>query len=91
MTWQKCPVCDGRGTVSPGFYSGQFVVGSTSTEREECRSCHGKGVLLDPMCSGPHHYTISWEDQRWLTHHYAATPRYGVDWVAQKQAPGLSV
>lgn len=37
----KCPVCDGRGYVAPGFYSGPC----TSATTEQCRSCEGKGVV----------------------------------------------
>jgi DnaJ-class molecular chaperone len=39
----RCPVCEGRGTVRPGFYSDRSW--TTSTQREQCRSCKGKGVL----------------------------------------------
>ncbi len=43
----KCPVCEGRGTVDLGFYSG-VNHGSTSTVpiTEQCRSCKGAGYLL---------------------------------------------
>lgn len=34
----KCPVCDGKGTVSAGFYE-------NTLGEQECRSCQGKGVL----------------------------------------------
>ena len=43
-----CPVCNGVGKVSAGFYNRggdcQFWVGGT-TNPEECRSCKGKGWL----------------------------------------------
>lgn len=43
----KCPVCEGRGTVDLGFYSG-VNHGSTSTVpiTEQCHSCKGAGYLL---------------------------------------------
>lgn len=31
----RCPVCEGRGTVQPGFYSGLPSMGG----RERCQSC----------------------------------------------------
>ena len=40
----RCPVCNGRGTVSSNFYSDRHQ--STSyTYEVQCRSCNGKGVL----------------------------------------------
>ena len=36
----KCPVCEGRQAVSPGFYG----VGTET----KCRSCDGKGYVLAP-------------------------------------------
>lgn len=51
-TPHECPVCHGRCTVPPGFYSGveshpdiaqPSVTGCP--QRETCRSCNGKGVI----------------------------------------------
>ncbi len=42
--WQRCPVCEGRGTVPHDFYTGFGV--ATSTARERCRTCKGGTVLL---------------------------------------------
>lgn len=39
----QCPVCYGKGTVPPGFYTGQPLL--ASLEREQCKSCCGKGVI----------------------------------------------
>lgn len=41
----KGPVCEGRGTVPPNFYSGSTV---TNARSEPCRSCDGKGVVWTP-------------------------------------------
>lgn len=41
-----CPVCNGNGQVSQGFYShpGDYPYwASSGTNLEECRSCKGKG------------------------------------------------
>ena len=44
----KCPVCDGRGTVSCVFYTNQgFPQTTGSTTPEQCKSCNGQGVIDD--------------------------------------------
>ena len=45
---QVCPVCQGRGTVQPGFYlaSPGMVVEMASTAREQCRRCKGVGTIV---------------------------------------------
>lgn len=49
MTPHKCPVCEGRGTVSQHFYSGYYNPTSGTSSlmppRESCRACGGVGVL----------------------------------------------
>lgn len=40
-----CPVCGGRGTVQPGFYSPFGLMGNLDITPEPCRSCNGSGVL----------------------------------------------
>jgi hypothetical protein len=47
----RCPVCNGVGTVSAGYYSRagdvlSWTVGSTAPE--ECRSCKGTGIVWAP-------------------------------------------
>lgn len=45
---ELCPVCNGRGKVAEGFYSGSCSSGyyiTASTGMEECRSCNGKGYI----------------------------------------------
>ena len=46
--WQKCPVCNGCGTVPWEFYHGWGKKHETSAvppERETCRACGGSGAL----------------------------------------------
>ncbi len=43
MSYQKCPVCEGRGEVPMGFYLGQTA--GTSMSPQQCRSCHGTGTV----------------------------------------------
>lgn len=43
MSYQTCPVCEGRQTVPVGFYRE-----STAAAPEPCRTCSGSGVLLLP-------------------------------------------
>ena len=43
---QKCPVCDGHGIVSGGFYNsvpGAIMASTNCTE--VCRNCSGSGVV----------------------------------------------
>ena len=42
---EVCPVCNGRGTVAPGFYEGVDNPSTTNTQRETCRACAGRGIL----------------------------------------------
>ena len=42
----KCPVCEGIGKVSPGFYDYYNKYSSTNAARETCRSCNGKGYIV---------------------------------------------
>ena len=43
MVPHRCPVCEGRKTVDPGFYTGGgFTEG---TNRETCQTCQGAGIL----------------------------------------------
>jgi DnaJ-class molecular chaperone len=50
--WQKCPVCNGAGKVTSGFYNRggdwPFWVSSDGNP-EMCRCCQGKGIILKPI------------------------------------------
>jgi hypothetical protein len=48
--WQRCPVCEGCGTVAPDFYSRLGV--ATTTLRGQCRACTGTGVIPRPVTAG---------------------------------------
>ncbi len=45
---QKCPVCEGKGKMPPGFYpdgaSGQWI---------DCRSCSGRGIVFGYQTDAP--------------------------------------
>lgn len=44
---QRCPVCEGKGTVAPGFYShvsDRYV--TMPLVPTTCRSCDGKGYIV---------------------------------------------
>lgn len=41
--WQRCPVCNGVGSVPMGFYPPQGV--GTTTTPQKCRTCNGKGMV----------------------------------------------
>jgi len=43
----KCPICEGKGIVPAGFYTGQCCVRLLhSTKQEKCKSCDGEGIIL---------------------------------------------
>ena len=52
MSAQKCPVCDGRGTVPSSFYNpappGVVRQSTTFPMRTTCRGCNGDGVVWPP-------------------------------------------
>ncbi len=45
----KCPICEGHGMVSAGFYESVAVVKHTTSSHstETCRSCWGTGLLWE--------------------------------------------
>mgnify|MGYP001589630443 FL=1 len=47
MSWQKCPVCRGVGTVSGGYFSraGDYPSWASFTALEVCQVCKGKGII----------------------------------------------
>jgi len=47
MKYQKCPVCEGRGNVPVGFYNPYGLGTVSSTTPEECKTCHGSGIILE--------------------------------------------
>lgn len=55
--YQKCPVCEGKGEVAPGFYLRRYpgVIGGAgmtchngSPDPEPCRTCRGRGIVARP-------------------------------------------
>ena len=46
MTPHACPVCQGRGSVPPGFY------GLFEADRVCCKSCQGTGVVWETVTGG---------------------------------------
>ena len=46
MSYQKCPVCEGRGNVPDGFYARQPPLAVTVPQTEPCRACGGRGLLF---------------------------------------------
>lgn len=46
MSVHVCPICNGKGQVPPGFYSG-------SVDIRGCMACDGKGVIVAPDVANP--------------------------------------
>jgi DnaJ-class molecular chaperone len=53
----RCPVCEGRGHVTAGFYTYGL---SASTAAETCRSCRGAGIVWWTAAAG---YTVLTAEQ----------------------------
>ena len=55
MKYQKCPVCNGNGQVSGGFYShaGDYGFWASAHIMEICRICNGKGIIIAPSLEQP--------------------------------------
>ena len=51
MAYQKCPVCNGNGIVSGGFYDhpGDYPYWTTDHTAEQCRACQGQGIIVDEI------------------------------------------
>ena len=47
MKTDVCPVCQGKGTVTAGFYE-EGIQGTTFTGTETCKSCDGRGYVYVP-------------------------------------------
>lgn len=65
MSAQVCPVCGGKGLVPNGFYnvglsnSGNYHQKTISATPETCRSCQGKGYIIEyPSCKIPVYNTF---------------------------------
>ena len=63
MSAQVCPVCGGKGLVPNGFYDVSSNLGNiyktTSATPETCRSCSGKGYIIEyPSCQIPVYNTF---------------------------------
>lgn len=48
--WQKCPICDGVGQVSGGYYAraGDYPYGLSSDITEMCQTCKGECIIETP-------------------------------------------
>jgi len=44
---QKCPICEGHGIVSGGFYNrtADLETWTSSNAAEMCRACGGSGII----------------------------------------------
>lgn len=47
--YQKCPVCNGKRHVPPGFYGFYSSTGSHNGKWETCKTCSGSGVIRDDL------------------------------------------
>ena len=46
ITQQRCPICEGHGIVSGGFYTSLAGCGGASTvSTEQCKNCNGQGIV----------------------------------------------
>jgi len=51
--WQKCPICDGTGLVSGGYftspgYHDEYGNWTSNNAAERCKVCNGEGILATP-------------------------------------------
>ena len=59
MKWQKCPICDGCGLVSGGYFTSLGFIDeqgnrqwTSSNAAETCKVCQGQGVILESTQQG---------------------------------------
>ena len=46
ITQQRCPICEGHGNVTGGFYTMiPGCNGISSSATEQCRNCGGQGIV----------------------------------------------
>ena len=47
--WQKCPICNGVGRVTGGFYlrPDDCLSWITDHSTEMCRTCQGEGIIRE--------------------------------------------
>lgn len=65
MSCYKCPVCGGRGLVPNGFYNitdDSYYTNSTSAE--PCKTCHGTGIVWEPVNDIPFITGLTTEDSK---------------------------
>jgi len=50
MEYQKCPICNGNGSVSGGFYNhpGDYPEWTSDHIMEVCQTCKGTGIITKP-------------------------------------------
>ena len=48
--WQKCPICDGAGNVSAGYFlrAGDYNQWTSDHTLDTCEICKGKGIIETP-------------------------------------------
>ena len=48
--WQKCPICDGVGQVTAGYFlrAGDYNQWSSDHTLDTCEACNGKGLIETP-------------------------------------------
>ncbi len=48
--WQKCPICDGVGQVSGGYFTraGDYNQWVSNKTLETCKVCEGSGLIETP-------------------------------------------
>lgn len=62
MRYQKCPICDGVGQVSGGYYdrAGDCNEWVSDKTIEMCRQCNGTGMIIAPDWGEPYYPNSSY-------------------------------